>query len=746
MTAELEGRVAVVTGALGKLGPAWISALAKAGATVIGIDLRSGEVDGAARVEIADVTDREALLAVRERVEADHGVPDVLVNNAGIDQPPAADAGTTAIEDVPLDDFRRTLDVNVAGTFLATQIFGSRMRDAGRGSIVNIGSLYASIAADPRLYDHLDLDPPFLKPPAYGASKAGTVDLTRYFARLWGPHGVRVNSLSPGGVRGGQDDEFVRKFTARTPLGRLAETDDLDRPAALPRLGCVAVRHGTRAPRGRRFHRVSVATATMTVADVIDGEERPAASGATFEKRSPATGEVLSVVARSEAPDVDAAVSAAAEAQPAWADRTVVERGRILRRIAQLLERDREAIAAVVSAETGKSPKDARGETDGAIELGYFIAGEGRRFYGRTIPSATPNRQARDDSTAARRGRADHRGEHADRERGLEGLSRVALRKQRRPQGIRGHAADRARLRPARGRSRAAPGVLNVVHGFGAEAGQPLVEDRRVAVVSFTGSTAVGRMIARVAGERLAKVCLELGGKNPLVVCDDADLERAAETAALFRLLECRPALRGRIPADRVRRGLRPLSGAPARTDALQRVGSGRRARDFGPVINERQPANMLAAVGTGAGGRRERDRGRRASRRRGLRGWLLHGTDGRRGGRAPRRSSRARTLRPDHDPAPGGGLRRGARPREHEPVRTDGGDLDGEHRPWARASSGAWSREAFRSTGRRTGSSRMSVRRRARLGHWLARAGDRGSRRLLRLENGVNRARPGAV
>lgn len=230
MTTELAGRVALVTGALGKLGPAWVGALAGAGATVIGIDLRPGKVDGAARVEVADVTDREALLAVRERVEAEHGVPDVLVNNAGIDQPPDADSATTAIEDVPLDDFRRTLDVNVSGTFLAMQVFGAPMRDAGRGSIVNIGSLYASIAADPSMYDHVAVDPPFLKPPAYGASKAGTVNLTRYFARLWGPHGVRVNALSPGGVRGGQDDEFVRKFTARTPLGRLAETDDLTGP------------------------------------------------------------------------------------------------------------------------------------------------------------------------------------------------------------------------------------------------------------------------------------------------------------------------------------------------------------------------------------------------------------------------------------------------------------------------------------------------------------------------------------
>jgi NAD(P)-dependent dehydrogenase (short-subunit alcohol dehydrogenase family) len=92
---------------------------------------------------------------------------------------------------------------------------------------VNIGSLYASIAPSPAFYDHI---PGFLKPPAYGASKAGVVALTRYFARLWGPSGVRVNVLSPGGVAGGQDPEFLAKFNARVALGRMAEADDLVGP------------------------------------------------------------------------------------------------------------------------------------------------------------------------------------------------------------------------------------------------------------------------------------------------------------------------------------------------------------------------------------------------------------------------------------------------------------------------------------------------------------------------------------
>jgi NAD(P)-dependent dehydrogenase (short-subunit alcohol dehydrogenase family) len=225
----LDGRLAVVTGALGKLGPHWVGALAGAGASVVGIDLRrdgSDERASAFRFEQADVTDRGSLDAVLERI-ADLGAPHVLVNNAGIDQPPEAGSRRYRVEDVPSDDFEGTLQVNLLGTFHAMQVFGAAMRDAGRGAIVNIGSLYASVAPDPGLYSHLPGDPPFLKPAAYGASKAGVLNLTRYFARLWGPQGVRVNALSPGGVAGGQDDEFVRRYCSRVPMRRMAEPADL---------------------------------------------------------------------------------------------------------------------------------------------------------------------------------------------------------------------------------------------------------------------------------------------------------------------------------------------------------------------------------------------------------------------------------------------------------------------------------------------------------------------------------------
>jgi NAD(P)-dependent dehydrogenase (short-subunit alcohol dehydrogenase family) len=157
-------------------------------------------------------------------------VPAVLVNNAGIDAPPAAGGGRDRLEEIPFDVNRRIFEVNTLGLFQAIQVFGGEMTKARRGSIVNIGSLYASVAPDARFYDHIPGDPPFLKPPAYGASKAAVVNLTKYLATAWGPFGVRVNTLSPGGVLGAQDEQFRRKFCDRVPLGRMALYEDLIGP------------------------------------------------------------------------------------------------------------------------------------------------------------------------------------------------------------------------------------------------------------------------------------------------------------------------------------------------------------------------------------------------------------------------------------------------------------------------------------------------------------------------------------
>jgi NAD(P)-dependent dehydrogenase (short-subunit alcohol dehydrogenase family) len=224
MTADLRGEVAVVTGALGNLGPVWIEALASAGMRVAAVDVREGE-SRADLLEIASVTDSAALNRVRKRVERELGPPRVLVNNAGIDQPPGPAAGKESIASISGDEFLRVLDVNTRGTFVASQVFGVPMQEAGRGSIVNVASLYASVSPDPAFYDHI---PGFVKPPAYGASKAGVVQLTKWLARHLAP--VRVNALSPGGVRGDQDDEFLRKYCERVPLRRMAERDDLAGP------------------------------------------------------------------------------------------------------------------------------------------------------------------------------------------------------------------------------------------------------------------------------------------------------------------------------------------------------------------------------------------------------------------------------------------------------------------------------------------------------------------------------------
>ncbi len=281
---------------------------------------------------------------------------------------------------------------------------------------------------------------------------------------------------------------------------------------------------------------------------------------------------------------------------PAWSAQTPVARGDALMAIARAMRQHQERLAAVVAAETGMSFKAALAETGGAIALGEFMAGEGRRFFGRTTTSAVPNRQAMTVREPL----------------GVAGLiiaantpiANVAWKVF--PALVCGNTAvlKAAEDTPATAwvfgklahEAGLPPGVLNIVQGLGEEAGAPLVADPRVAVLSFTGSTAVGREIARVAGARLARCSLELGGKNPLVVCDDADLENAVEWAAhsAFSNAGQRCAAGSRIIAldpvypafrDLLVQRTRRLKVGPADSD------------DFGPVINRAQLDGMLAAI-----------------------------------------------------------------------------------------------------------------------------------------------------
>jgi acyl-CoA reductase-like NAD-dependent aldehyde dehydrogenase len=328
----------------------------------------------------------------------------------------------------------------------------------------------------------------------------------------------------------------------------------------------------------------------------IDGSASGPATGESFSKISPATGKQIWRVARSRAADVTHAVDSAASAFPAWSEQPPVARGDRLMAVTRAMRRHRDDIAAIIAAETGMSCNAAAAETDAAIAQGEFMAGEGRRLYGRTITSAVPNKWAMTVREPL----------------GVAGLIIAAntpianIAWKVFPALACGNAAvlKAAEDTPATawlfGRiaqeAGLPPGVLNIVQGLGAEAGAPLVADARVAVVSFTGSTAVGREIAAVAGSRLARVSLELGGKNPLVVCDDADLESAAAWVlrSAFSNAGQRCAAGSRIIVfDAVYDRFRDM--LVERTRRLK-VGPGDED-DFGPVVNFGQLEAMLAAV-----------------------------------------------------------------------------------------------------------------------------------------------------
>jgi NAD(P)-dependent dehydrogenase (short-subunit alcohol dehydrogenase family) len=236
---SLEGRVAVVTGALGLLGREHCRALASAGATVVATDLPGTDTaslaasltrDTGRRAESAclDVTRRESAEELLETVLSNFERLDVLVNNAGINdrfEAPAA-SGTSRFENYPLEAWNRMLAVNVTGAFLCSQVLGAEMARRGAGSIINVASSYGVVAPDQSLYREPDGSQAFWKSPAYPASKAALLSLTRFLAAYWGATGVRVNALSPGGVANGQDGAFQERYAARTPLGRMAERED----------------------------------------------------------------------------------------------------------------------------------------------------------------------------------------------------------------------------------------------------------------------------------------------------------------------------------------------------------------------------------------------------------------------------------------------------------------------------------------------------------------------------------------
>jgi NAD(P)-dependent dehydrogenase (short-subunit alcohol dehydrogenase family) len=220
---DLEGRVAIVTGALGQLGQVYAAGLVERGMRVASFDVASASLPDEVRAYEVDVTDRTAVARAVDEVVAEWGVPHVLVNNAGLDSPPDAPAEDVGpFEDYPEASFDAVMDVNVKGTFLCCQVVGKAMAQEGRGSIVNVSSIYGLLSPVQDLYAFRhERGETFVKPVAYSVSKSAVLNLTRYLATYWAKHGVRVNTLTLSGVWNDQPKEFLDAFAARSPMGRM---------------------------------------------------------------------------------------------------------------------------------------------------------------------------------------------------------------------------------------------------------------------------------------------------------------------------------------------------------------------------------------------------------------------------------------------------------------------------------------------------------------------------------------------
>lgn len=242
---DFADRVVCITGGGGFLGTHFVHAFANAGARVAVVDHNLAlaeaalqEVGGSNENTLAieaDVSNPAAVDSfVRQVLEKFGGNIDVLVNSAAIDPKFDADVAqqqSHTFEDQPLELWKESLDVNLTGTFLCCQKIGKIMVAKAAGTIINIASTYGVVAPDQRLYlRDEESEQTMFKPAAYPISKAGVLHLTRYLAAYWANTGVRVNSLTPHGVFRSQDEEFLRRFAERSPLGRMARPEEITGP------------------------------------------------------------------------------------------------------------------------------------------------------------------------------------------------------------------------------------------------------------------------------------------------------------------------------------------------------------------------------------------------------------------------------------------------------------------------------------------------------------------------------------
>lgn len=233
---SLKNKTAIVTGACGLIGKKHCEALAAAGAHVVVADMNPDACEAVAKtlpghpMAISfDVSNEESVKNAAEKILEKYGTIDVLVNNAAINdmfENPALAAEQSKFENYPVDMFRRSLEVNVTGVFLCAQVFGTIMARQGKGSIINVASTYGMVGPDQSIYINREGKQVFYKSAAYPATKGAVINFTRFLAAYWGGKGVRVNTLSPGGVENGQDEWFIENYAAKTALGSMAQPTD----------------------------------------------------------------------------------------------------------------------------------------------------------------------------------------------------------------------------------------------------------------------------------------------------------------------------------------------------------------------------------------------------------------------------------------------------------------------------------------------------------------------------------------
>lgn len=240
---DLTARVAVVTGGVGLLGAEFCRTLAEAGAAVAVVDVKASASQETADTLTnsgyqslavsTDVTKPDSVNAMIDKIMSTFGRLDILVNSAALDpkfDPDAIKKGITpgAFEDYPLDQWNAALNVNLTGMFLVTQACAKQMLAQGKkGSIINICSTYGLNGPDQRIYIK-DGERVAFKPVYYTVTKAGVLGFTKYLASYYAKTEIRVNALTPGGVFNNHEDYFVKNYSAKTILGRMAKKDEMN--------------------------------------------------------------------------------------------------------------------------------------------------------------------------------------------------------------------------------------------------------------------------------------------------------------------------------------------------------------------------------------------------------------------------------------------------------------------------------------------------------------------------------------